>query len=260
MHWNDKELPKISLQAHLLWIATWNFSDDEGVFESDLLLLKSQIFPRRTDVRVEQIQSWLDQLVSARFLIPFEYKNEGYYVSRTFKTHQRIDKAQPSVIPKNVLKKVFDDHYENAIGTLSPVLDSKVKEGRGEDSPAQEILNKKEKEVFKPPENEVFFTIEHCVTVAMSDDRWVRANKTSKKELEEFNSVLEKRGVYEKNPLDYKNHFANWKKTGKKDDLLNFNQNGNNQAREEKSEQILGDVEQFRSDDVRKNSATGKGS
>src|SRR6476646_10156048 len=104
-HWNDKELSRISLQAHLLWIATWNFSDDEGVLEGDTLLLKSQIFPRRTDISVDQIQTWLDQLVTARFIIPFTHKGEGYYISRTFKTHQRIDKPQPSNIPSESIQR-----------------------------------------------------------------------------------------------------------------------------------------------------------
>ena len=32
-HWSDKQLSEITLPAHLFWIGTWNFSDDEGVFE-----------------------------------------------------------------------------------------------------------------------------------------------------------------------------------------------------------------------------------
>lgn len=145
IHWNDKELSKISLSAHLLWIATWNFSDDEGVFEGDTLLLKSQIFPRRTDVRVEQISQWLDQLVTARFLIPFTFNNEGYYVSRTFKTHQRIDKAQPSKIPLDVLKKVFEDYSKNIPRTVSPVLGEYSKGEEGIPPPAEKTPTKEQK-------------------------------------------------------------------------------------------------------------------
>lgn len=130
-HWTDRELPKISLQAHLLWLASWNFSDDDGVFEGDPLLLKSQIFPRRTDIRVEQISQWLDQLVKARFIIPFTYNGESYYISRTFKTHQRIDKPQPGAIPFNELEKVFQEYSKNVLGTLKPVLDSTVGDRSG---------------------------------------------------------------------------------------------------------------------------------
>lgn len=66
-------------------------------------------------------------------------------------------------------------------------------------------------------EENTIFTIEHCLAVALNDDRWVRANRTNEKELKEFNSLLERRGTYKKNPGDYKNHFANWKNTGKKE-------------------------------------------
>jgi hypothetical protein len=79
------------------------------------------------------------------------------------------------------------------------------------------INNNKEsinKERETPP---IFYAIEHCLTVALNDDRWVRANKATKEDLQEFNSLLEKRGHYEKNPADYKTHFANWKNSGKKD-------------------------------------------
>ena len=69
------------------------------------------------------------------------------------------------------------------------------------------------------------FRIEECLTVAMNDPRWVNANNVLKTDLEEFNSMLEGRGVYEKNPLDYKTHYHNWNKTGRKnEDVKEFRQ------------------------------------
>lgn len=59
--------------------------------------------------------------------------------------------------------------------------------------------------------------IEDCLDIAMKDERWVRVNKVSKNDLQEFNKLLEKRGRYTKNPADYKEHYANWKKGGKKE-------------------------------------------
>jgi hypothetical protein len=132
-HWSDRELANISLPAHLLWIATWNFSDDDGVFEADPLLIKSQVFPRRTDIRVEQISQWLDQLVKARYIVPFEYKNEGYYITRTFKIHQRIDKPQPGIIPADDLMAIFKERSENVPGIFLPVKEGSSK-GEGEDN------------------------------------------------------------------------------------------------------------------------------
>lgn len=112
----------------MLWIGTWNFSDDKGVFENDPLLIKSQIFPRRTDIRTEQIVSWLDQLVTARYIVPFDFNGQGYFINRTFDTHQRIDKPQPSKIPDKILGTLLE-HSANTPRTLPP--DSKGKERKG---------------------------------------------------------------------------------------------------------------------------------
>lgn len=60
------------------------------------------------------------------------------------------------------------------------------------------------------PGEETFYTIEHCAVVALNDPRWVKANKADEKTLLEFNAYLEKQGVYEKNPMEYKKHFSNW--------------------------------------------------
>ncbi|MFL5810048.1 MAG: DUF6291 domain-containing protein [Flavisolibacter sp.] len=61
---------------------------------------------------------------------------------------------------------------------------------------------------------EIIYSIEHCSEIAMKDDRWVSANKASADELKEFNAMLERLGVYQKNPKDYKSHFARWKNKG----------------------------------------------
>jgi len=112
-HWDDTELSKLSLQANLFWIGTWNFSDDKGIFVDDPFFLRSQIFPRRTDIGTDQINQWLDELVKARFIIPFKYGNEGYYISRTFNIHQKIDKPQPSKIPEDIIRRIFDERSPN---------------------------------------------------------------------------------------------------------------------------------------------------
>lgn len=66
------------------------------------------------------------------------------------------------------------------------------------------------------------FTIENCLEISLKDDRWVKANKTNQRELLEFNKLLEKRGVYVRNALEYKNHFSNWKKNEFKNPVLSI--------------------------------------
>jgi uncharacterized protein YdaU (DUF1376 family) len=55
-------------------------------------------------------------------------------------------------------------------------------------------------------------SLENCLEIALKDERWLRLNKTSKPELEIFNEKLMTEGVNYKTPIDYKTHFARWKK------------------------------------------------
>lgn len=154
-HVNDKKLTEISLQAHLFWILSWCFSDDEGVLENDPILLKSQLFPRRPELRTEQIVQWIDQLTKARFMIPFTHNGEGYLLHRTFNVHQKIDRPQPSKIPQELIDTVrrsFDERSTNAqpcIGEYSSVEEGSV--AAGENSPP-----KHKPKTFKQWEREDF--------------------------------------------------------------------------------------------------------
>lgn len=153
-HWNDKELINISLQAHLLWIASWNFSDDEGIFENDPSLLRSQVFPRRADIRLESVSQWLGQLVKARFIIPFTHNGRSYYISRTFKAHQRIDKPQPSKVPSDIIKRILQDHSENDTGSVALYSSGEESRVKGEDigaPAAPPAIEKKDGKGFEKP-------------------------------------------------------------------------------------------------------------
>jgi len=208
-HWNDKELATISLQAHLLWIGMWNFSDDDGIIEADPLLLRSQIFPRRTDVRTEQIEQWIGQLVKARFVIPFEYNGSGYYIHRTFKTHQKIDKPKPSKVPKdvisNILSKIEFDNPEiprripdESATSRRPVVP--VVESKGEDS------NSRGGEKRPPDENTVIWDIEaYLLDEKYRRDYEVLAMEADKKSISEidFKELIQKYHLFCQEHDDY---------------------------------------------------------
>jgi hypothetical protein len=172
-HWNDIALPSISLQAHLLWIATWNFSDDVGVFDADPLLIRSQVFPRRTDIRAQDIDTWIGQLVKARYVIPFTFNGRGYYINRTFKTHQRIDKPQPSKIPNEIIIGMISEDSKNDQGTLPPdsrviVEEGKVKEGSVAPLAPPAPPSRKKRETFVPPS---FEELKAHITTLKGDTR-----------------------------------------------------------------------------------------
>jgi hypothetical protein len=112
-HWSDKNLPNISLQAHLLWIGSWNFSDDDGVFEADPILLRSQIFPRRTDIEVVDIEKWLQELAEQKFILKVNYLEVDFYLTRTFSNHQKIDRKQPGRLPAEIIRRTLDELTAN---------------------------------------------------------------------------------------------------------------------------------------------------
>lgn len=74
------------------------------------------------------------------------------------------------------------------------------------------ISHNSEREEYSPAN--VFYKIERCMEIAFGDGRWVKASRVTVEELKAFNKFLEGQGVYEKNPADYKQHFANWKRKG----------------------------------------------
>lgn len=77
------------------------------------------------------------------------------------------------------------------------------------------IIPKNSEKKDSSPGAEISWTIEHCLTVAMNDDRWVADNKASPEKLALFNCYLSGQGIYEKNPMDYKRHFYHWNKKQK---------------------------------------------
>lgn len=201
-HWNDRELPNISLQAHLLWIGMWNFSDDKGIIDADTLLMKSQIFPRRTEIRTADIDQWIGQLVKARFIIPFTHEGQGYYIHRTFDIHQRIDKPQPSKFDENFIKKVFLDS-KNVPRTLPPVLEGKGKESKGGERPPAIglVLNLKD---FEKEIRNSFQIIEAAA----------RRNKTTPaiivSMIPAFIDTCIQKGKNSETWQEYCNYFSNW--------------------------------------------------
>ena len=69
----------------------------------------------------------------------------------------------------------------------------------------------KEQEKEQEEDKDVIDIVQ-CLDIALKDPRWIKASKATKELLEDFNKVLEERGIYKKLPIDYKTHFVNWKK------------------------------------------------
>lgn len=106
--WKDQKLGKLKRDVRLMYIGLWNLADDEGIVHGDAAIIKSELFPFDEDLRSGIINEWIGQLTKARMIIPFTFNCESYYLVRTFKAHQTINKPQPSKIPKGILDEVIE--------------------------------------------------------------------------------------------------------------------------------------------------------
>lgn len=101
--WEDEKFALLPMLARLTFIGLLNFSDDYGVVRSNPAFLKSRIFPYDEALRASEFKGGLDALVSARMLVPLEYRGEGYYVVRTFRSHQIVDRPGKPNVPETEL-------------------------------------------------------------------------------------------------------------------------------------------------------------
>lgn len=115
--WEDEKIAQLTLPCRLFFIGCWNFADDFGVMKGNATLLKSWIFPYDEDLRVSEVRKWIDALVNAQMLVPISYQNESYYIIRTFRNHQVLDKRyEKSYLPKEFIiseiSKQQGDNYD----------------------------------------------------------------------------------------------------------------------------------------------------
>lgn len=164
--WEDEKIGKLPIPCRLFFIGCWNFADDFGVIKGNAALLKSQIFPYDENLRVSEIKKWIGALVDARMLIPIildgdkkRPAEESYYVIRTFRSHQVLDKRyDKSYISKDkeyvkmLINKVLLDDDVNTTSTLrdDDVNTTEEKEKEKEYKKESPNGDKKEAEASSP--------------------------------------------------------------------------------------------------------------
>lgn len=98
--WSDRKVGSVSRDARLLFVALWNFADDEGFGRALPKELAGFAFPYDDDVESASIRRWLDELSMKTLLILYEVSGEPYYQIPTFSKHQKIDRPTKSRLPK----------------------------------------------------------------------------------------------------------------------------------------------------------------
>lgn len=129
--WKDQKLGRLKRDVRLMYIGLWNLADDEGVVCADCFIIKSELFPFDEDLRVKTISDWIAQLIKALMIIPFTFSGESYYVIRTFKAHQSINRPLESKIPSEIIQEVKTEHSLNTHGALTAGKEGKGMERKG---------------------------------------------------------------------------------------------------------------------------------
>lgn len=100
--WTDEEIASLSEPAMLMAIGLLNYSDDEGWFNANPLLIKAAIFPLREPSK--NILGMLKELSGIGYIELFQgAENKQYGKVCNFSKHQRVDKPRASEIKGLIL-------------------------------------------------------------------------------------------------------------------------------------------------------------
>jgi len=86
--WTNGEVASLKDKTKLFYMGSWNFADDHGVFPDKPKELRVSIFPYNPQVKVEK---YIEELVAAEKLIPYEVDGKKFYWIKNFIKHQKID-------------------------------------------------------------------------------------------------------------------------------------------------------------------------
>lgn len=151
--WSDEKVGALKRDERLLFIGLLNLADDEGILKATPAFIKGQLFAYDEDLTIADVKGWLECLSSAKMLVPFEYNSEKFFLIRTFKSHQKINRPTPSKIPINVIESILNADSPTAHGVFSePSLpEGKGREGNKEEE--KEIEGKGKEDIPSPELN-----------------------------------------------------------------------------------------------------------
>jgi len=119
--WTDEKVGKLSWGARLLFIASWNLADDEGVLVWNAAYLRGQVFPYDIYVSVAKIKGLMQELLDKKFIENYEVGGDVYAFVTHFSKHQAISKPLPSNKPLPTsanFKAKFTENSGNNTGTV----------------------------------------------------------------------------------------------------------------------------------------------
>ena len=98
--WTDEKIGKISIPARLLFIGTWNFSDDSGQLRWTPAYIKAQIFAYNEEISLAMVRTWMAELEQIGVVEPYRSESdESLAIVKKFLKHQVINKPSKIRLP-----------------------------------------------------------------------------------------------------------------------------------------------------------------
>lgn len=98
--WSDEKIAALSYFARLLFIALWNFADDDGRGRAIAKEINGFAFPRDEDVPDRKLEEALLQMDELRLIQLYTVERQRYYYIPSWSRHQVVNRPTPSRFPE----------------------------------------------------------------------------------------------------------------------------------------------------------------
>lgn len=178
--WTDEVVAECSTSARLLFIATWNFADDNGNIERSAKQLKAKAFPY-DNIDVER---FLVELLNAGLLIEYQQDDKIFLHIRGFEKHQKIDRKSTPRCPL----------YEDS-SSVRRVLatEGKGKEGKVGESKVRDIAPKRATQLasdFQPTDDHQALACELGVNLSIELPKFQDYHRAKGSTMKDWNAAL----------------------------------------------------------------------
>lgn len=110
--WEDEKIGGLTRDARLLFLATWNVADDEGLLRWNPAYLKAEAFRYDWDITEAAVREMMRELSFGDFVVPYCADEKGEMLAWivNFRRHQRINRPQRGrhVPPNGNNREVLD--------------------------------------------------------------------------------------------------------------------------------------------------------
>jgi hypothetical protein len=128
--WSSQSLHRVSLEARLLFIGIWNFSDDFGVCLNTNRKILGEIFPHDEQITERKIEKWKQELIRENLVLPVSYNGTNYLIVRSWKEHQKVDHpSERRWLEDEIIEKLANEY----LNTREPLANNSRSKEKGKE-------------------------------------------------------------------------------------------------------------------------------